>query len=66
MNMRLVYKIILAVVVFLAGTAFSYAQSSVSLKLIDEKTGEPVGFATVSLTVKGEDKAVKYVLSNRK
>ena len=64
MNMRLVYKIILAVVVFLAGTAFSYAQSSVSLKLVDEKTGEPVGFATVSLTVKGENKAVKYVLSN--
>ena len=33
-----------------------YAQNSftVKAKLADEKTGEPVGFATASLTVKGE------------
>ena len=44
----------------------AYAQStfSVSMKLSDGKTGEPVGFATVSLTPKGEEKASKYVLSD--
>ena len=56
-------KIALSVILFLFG-AVSYAQTSVSLKLTDENTGEPVGFATVSLTVKGEPKPSKYVLSN--
>ena len=44
----------------------SYAQNSftVSLKLVDEKTGEAVGFATTSLTVKGEKEAAKYALTN--
>ena len=58
-------KIILATLLFLAGLV-SYAQSSfsVNVRLADEKTGDPVGFATVSLTVKGEEKASKYVLSN--
>ena len=44
----------------------SYAQNSfsVKVKLADEKTKEPVSFATVSLTVKGEEKAAKYILSN--
>ena len=51
---------------FLLISLVSYAQTSVSvkLKLADEKTGEAIGFATVSLTVKGEEKASKYVLSN--
>ena len=51
---------------FLFVSLLAYAQNSVSvtLKLADGKTGEPVGFATVSLTVKGEEKASKYVLSN--
>ena len=63
MNMYLMKKILAAFGLFLIG-AVSYAQSSVSLKLTDEQTGEPVGFATVSLTVKGESKPVKYVLSS--
>ena len=44
----------------------AYAQNSfsVTLKLVDEKTGEPVGFATASLTVKGEKTAAKYVLTD--
>ena len=43
-----------------------YAQNSftVKAKLTDEKTGEPVGFATASLTVKGEKDPAKYVLSD--
>ena len=54
-----------AIALFLVG-AVSYAQTSftVSVKLADEQTGDPVGFATVSLTVKGENKAAKYVLSD--
>ncbi len=43
-----------------------YAQNSftVKAKLTDEKTGEPVGFATASITVKGEKDPAKYVLSD--
>lgn len=36
---------------------------SVKVKLSDAKTGEPVGFATVSLTAKGGSTPLKYVLS---
>ena len=48
-------------------TGFSaYAQNSfsVKVKLVDAKTDEAVGFATASLTVKGEQKAAKYSLTN--
>ena len=44
--------------------ASAQSQVSVSLKLIDSKTSEPVSFATVSLTVKGQDTPAKYVLSD--
>lgn len=37
---------------------------SVTLKLEDAKTGEPVGFATVSLTPKGGESAMQYILSD--
>jgi hypothetical protein len=44
----------------------AYAQNSftVKAKLADQKTGDPVGFATASLTVKGEKEPAKYVLSD--
>ena len=48
-------------------TCFSaYAQNSftVKLKLVDDKTSEPVSFATASLTVKGQTAAEKYVLTD--
>ena len=48
-------------------TGFSaYAQNSftVKLKLVDDKTSEPVSFATASLTVKGQTAAEKYVLTD--
>ena len=45
-------------------SAFAQNSFSVSLRLVDEKTGDPVGFATVSLTVKGEKTAAKYVLTD--
>ena len=40
------------------------AQVTVKLRLIDAKTSDPVSFATVSLTVKGETTPAKYVLSD--
>ena len=59
-------KMTLAIFLFLSAVV-SYAQNSysVALKLTDEKTGDPIGFATVSLTVKGEENALKYALSDR-
>ena len=43
----------------------SVAQTrKVSISLTDESNGEPVAFATVSLTPKGASKASKYVLSD--
>ena len=48
-------------------TGFSaYAQNSftVKLRLVDDRTSEPVSFATASLTVKGQTTAEKYVLTD--
>ncbi len=42
------------------------AQFTVKLRLIDDKTGEPVPFATASLTPKGSTTASKYVLTDDK
>ena len=40
------------------------AQFTVKLRLIDEKTSEPVPFATASLTAKGSTSASKYILTD--
>ena len=63
--MNKLHKILL-IATFMLSCIMSYAQNSftVSLKLVDDKTGEPVGFATTSLTVKGEKTAAKYALTN--
>ena len=45
-------------------TAFAQGAFSVKVKLVDSKTSDPVSFATVSLTVKGQETATKYVLSD--
>lgn len=44
------------------------AQGRVDVKavLVDSGTGEPVGFATVSITREGEDNPAKYTLSDEK
>lgn len=47
-----------------AGAAM--AQRSITVVLQDAQSGEPVAFATVSLTKKGATKAAKYVLSDDK
>ena len=43
-------------------SAASFAQN-ISLKLQDAATGDPVSYATVSLTVPGKASAYKYVLT---
>ena len=45
-------------------SASAQAIYSIKLKLVDDKTSEPVGFATASATVKGEKEPEKYVLTD--
>lgn len=45
-------------------SAFAQNSYTIKLKLVDAKTAEPVGFATTSVTVKGADKASKFVMSD--
>jgi len=56
-------KIVCFAVAMLFGTA-AFAQNRVTAVLIDESNGEPVSFATVSLTREGQQKPTKYVLSD--
>ncbi len=57
--------IIPAILFFLASSG-AYAQNTfpVTMKLADGTSGEPVAFATVSLTPDGSEKASEYVLSD--
>lgn len=60
--MRLI-RIVSIVAALLLGTA-AMAQNRLTAVLIDETNGDPVGFATVSLTKQGAQKPAKYVLSD--
>ena len=58
------FKYIICLVgALLIGTG-AYAQHILKAVLTDESNGEPVAFATVSLTKQGEKKPYKYVLSD--
>ena len=46
--------------------AFAQGGFTVKAKIVDEKTSQPVPYATVSLKVKGEETASKYVLTDAK
>ena len=50
---------------FLAGTS-AYAQAiySVKVRAVEESTGQPIAYATASVTVKGEKTALKYTLTD--
>lgn len=62
-----VKRIIAALACMLLLSVGAYAQRvNVKLLLQDSQNGEPVSFATVSLTKKGEAKPSKYVLSDEK
>ena len=60
------FKHLLLILTLMAGhTAFAQIYS-IKLHLTDEKTGEPVSFATASVTVKGESTPSKYTLTDDK
>lgn len=59
------FKKILVLALFVAAVpAFAQGSFTVKLKLVDANTNEAVGFATASLTVKGEKEAEKFALTN--
>ena len=61
------FKRILLFLSILACTpAFAQSIYSIKIHLSDEKTQEPVAFATVSVTLKGESTPMKYVLTDDK
>ena len=60
--MKLLARIVCLAGALLLGTGV-FAQNRLTAVLIDESNGEPVGFATVSLTREGAQKPTKYVLS---
>lgn len=61
---HLLKAVLLCAAMILSLSAYAQNSFTVKAKLTDEKTGEPVGFATASLTVKGEKEPAKYVLSD--
>ena len=63
---RFLKTVVLVVSTLVAGVS-AYAQSgTVTATLVGSTTGDPLDFATVSLTQKGASKVYKYVLSNDK
>ena len=52
--------------VLLGSPAFAQSIYSIKIHLSDEKTSEPVAFATASVTVKGEQTPAKYTLTDDK
>ena len=55
---------IVCLIAALLVSAAAFAQNRITAVLIDESNGDPVGFATVSLTRDGAQKPAKYVLSD--
>ena len=61
------FKYLLLTLVAVLFSHIALAQPfSVKLKLVEEKTSEPVQFATVSVTPAGTTKALRYALTNDK
>lgn len=59
-------KALLFCCLLLSFSAFAQSSFTVKFKLIDEKTSEPVGYATASLTVKGAETAARFVMTDDK
>lgn len=65
MSIKKLSHILLLLVSLLATpSAFAQAIYSVKVRAVEEKTGQPVAFATASVTVKGEKEALKYTLTD--
>ena len=61
------FKHLLFLLTMMVGqTALAQSIYSIKLHLTDEKTSEPVAFATASVTVKGENTPFKYTLTDDK
>ena len=63
--MKIPSRLLVAFLAAAFSSTIAFAQN-ISLNLQDAVTGDPVGFATVSLTVPGKTSAYKYVLSDEK
>ena len=60
-------RLMIVVLMMIVGNSvYAQVNCSVRVKLLDDKTGEPVAFATVSLTPKGAKEALKYALTDDK
>ena len=62
--MRLFKTLLIGLLAVISLPAFAQAPGNVSITLTDEISGEPVAFATVSLSKSGEKKASKYALTD--
>ena len=62
--MNKVLKIAFLLAFALIASAKSFAQNNVTAKLLDAVTGEPVGYATASLTPEGSETVYKYTTSS--
>ena len=60
----LLRPVLVFIAIILSLSAYAQNSYTVRMKLTDSKTGEPVGFVTASLTIKGEKTPAKYVLSD--
>lgn len=60
----LIKLLLVSLAMMLSFSAFAQNSFDVKMKLVDAKTGEPIEFATASLTVKGEKTAAKYALAD--
>ena len=59
-------KAILLFCLLLSYSAFAQNNFSVKFKLVDAKTSEPVGYATASITAKGAETALRFVMTDEK
>ena len=64
MKMKNFKHLLLIIALLACNTAFAQAIYTIKLHLTDEKTSEPVAFATASVTMKGEKSPLKYVLTD--
>ena len=62
--MRLLRILLTGMLAVISFSALAQTPGNISLTLTDENTGEPVGYATVSVSKAGETKALKYALTD--
>ena len=63
-RLSFIRTVLVTMICLFSMTAFAQSTFSVKMRLVDSNSAEPVAFATVSITEKGQTKALKYVLSD--